>query len=215
MKIEIVVGKMGRTAGVRGVARRGSYESYDNGLTRSRSFGPRGLLASPRLLSPPLISIKGKGTGVGSRGVHKICNVKFWNPEELHNSNTYLMEMDSSGQPSKFQVPKLETPPCPFEDEDEKEDECCKKWGVKRNFAESMGCEIVLTHRAGGLCSGALFFEGSAMDGAETVSASLRSHSATSRAGVPALRTKGFVYGEVDYSRPECSRETSVSARRL
>jgi hypothetical protein len=31
----------------------GKYESYDNGLTRSRSFGPRGLLALPRLLSPP------------------------------------------------------------------------------------------------------------------------------------------------------------------
>ena len=29
------------------------YESCDNGLTRSRSFGSRGLLASPRLLSPP------------------------------------------------------------------------------------------------------------------------------------------------------------------
>jgi hypothetical protein len=30
----------------------GRYESYDNGLTRSRSLGPHGLLASPRLLSP-------------------------------------------------------------------------------------------------------------------------------------------------------------------
>jgi hypothetical protein len=28
-------------------------ESYDNGLVRSRSLGPRGLLALPRLLSPP------------------------------------------------------------------------------------------------------------------------------------------------------------------
>jgi hypothetical protein len=29
-----------------------SYKNYDNGLARSRSLGPRGLLASPRFLSP-------------------------------------------------------------------------------------------------------------------------------------------------------------------
>jgi hypothetical protein len=60
---------------------------HDNGLTRSRSFGPRGLLASPRLLSPPPRRLKSTNLSTGERGegrgsreereIHKICNVIF------------------------------------------------------------------------------------------------------------------------------------------
>jgi len=38
-------------SGSRGTQPSGSYESYDNGLTHSRSFGPRGPVASPTFLS--------------------------------------------------------------------------------------------------------------------------------------------------------------------
>jgi hypothetical protein len=107
------------------------YESYDNGLARSRSLGPRGPVASPTFLSPLpkrlkstnltsdsgfrsdftkvaiVAEVSSGNFSVGIHRVHKICNVIFpRGPEMSYFKQSFHRNGQQFKKKSNVQSPK-------------------------------------------------------------------------------------------------------------